>query len=48
MNWTKETARKYIQKVNKGKTEFGLKYLSACDYLKISIPVAKLTKEWSG
>jgi hypothetical protein len=47
MKWTKETARNYIQKVNKGKITFGLKYLSACDYLGIKIPVAKLIKKWS-
>lgn len=47
MKWTKETARKHIQKVNKGKTDFGLRYLSACDYLGITIPVAKTTKKWS-
>lgn len=41
MNWTKESAENYIKKVNKGKCEFGLKYLSACDFLRISIPVAK-------
>lgn len=46
MKWTKEIARKYILNVNKGKTEFGLKYLSACDYLGISVPIAKATKKW--
>ena len=40
MKWTKEKAQNYIKKVNKGKTEFGLKYLSACDYLGISVPLA--------
>lgn len=45
MKWTKEMAKKYIQDVNKGKTEFGLKYLSACDYLGISVPVAKTIKK---
>lgn len=47
MKWTKETAKEYIQRVNKGKTAFGLKYLSACDFLGIKIPVAKSTKKWS-
>ena len=41
MNWTKESAQNYIKKVNKGQCEFGLKYLSACDFLRIPIPVAK-------
>ena len=45
MKWTKETAKEYIQRVNKGKTAFGLKYLS--DFLGIKIPVAKSTKKWS-
>lgn len=41
MNWTKETATDYIKRVNKGRCEFGLKYISACDFLRITIPVAK-------
>lgn len=34
MKWTKETAKKYIKRVEEGKAEKGLKYLSAKDYLK--------------
>lgn len=32
--WTKETAKKYIDKVEKGKQEKGLTYLSAIDFLR--------------
>lgn len=36
----KQDARNYILKVNCGKAVFGLKYLSACDLLKIPVTVA--------
>lgn len=32
--WTKETARRYVERVEKGKQEIGLTYLSAKDFLK--------------
>lgn len=32
--WTKEKAKKYVDKVDKGKQEKGLTYLSAKDFLK--------------
>lgn len=32
--WTKETAEKYVELVERGKAPMGLKYLSAVDYLK--------------
>lgn len=32
--WNNETAQKYIEKVEKGKEIYGLKYLSAKDFLK--------------
>lgn len=32
--WTKETAKKYAEKVEKGKQEKGLTYLSAIDFLR--------------
>ncbi len=32
--WTKESANKYVEKVQKGKQEIGLTYLSAKDFLK--------------
>lgn len=31
--WTKESAKSYVDKVEKGKREKGLKYLSAKDFL---------------
>ena len=33
-NWTKESAKKYVDKVDKDKQEKGLTYLSAKDFLK--------------
>ncbi len=32
--WTKEIAKKYIDKVEKGKQEKGLTYFSALDFLR--------------
>ena len=32
--WTRETAKAYIKKVENGKAQEGLTYLSAKDYLK--------------
>lgn len=32
--WTKETAQKYIELVEKGKEPMGMKYLSAKDFLE--------------
>lgn len=32
--WTNESANDYVDKVEKGKIQKGLKYLSAKDYLK--------------
>lgn len=32
--WTNETAEEYIKKVELGKEQKGMKYLSAIDYLK--------------
>lgn len=32
--WTNESAKDYVDKVEKGKIQMGLKYLSAKDYLK--------------
>lgn len=32
--WTKETAKKYAEKVEKGRQEKGLSYLSALDFLR--------------
>lgn len=32
--WTKEKAKKYVDKVDKSKQEKGLTYLSAKDFLK--------------
>lgn len=32
--WTKESAKKYVNKVDNGKQEKGLTYLSAKDFLK--------------
>ena len=33
-NWSKETAKKYIEKIDKAKSKRGLTYWSAIDYLK--------------
>lgn len=33
--WTHAEATAYVSKVNAGKEKTGLKYLSACDFLKI-------------
>ena len=33
-NWSKETAKKYIEKIDKAKSKRGLTYWSAVDYLK--------------
>lgn len=32
--WTSETAEEYIKRVEKGKEQVGMKYLSAIDYLQ--------------
>lgn len=32
--WTKDSAQKYVDKVEKGRQEIGLTYLSAKDFLK--------------
>lgn len=32
--WTEESAQKYVELVEKGKINIGLKYLSAKDFLK--------------
>ena len=32
--WTNETAEEYVAKVERGKEPYGMKYLSAVDYLK--------------
>ena len=42
--WTKESALKWIKKVNSDKEKFGLKYISACNFLKIPVFVAKNLK----
>lgn len=37
--WTYAEAREWVNKVNAGKEKTGLKYLSACDFLKIPVAV---------
>lgn len=37
--WTYAEALEWVNKVNKGKEKTGLKYLSACDFLKIRVAV---------
>lgn len=32
--WTKESAKRYVERVEKGKQEKGLTYLSAKDFLR--------------
>lgn len=32
--WTKDSAQKYVDRVEKGRQEIGLTYLSAKDFLK--------------
>jgi hypothetical protein len=44
MKWTEFEAKQWIVKVNSGKEKYGLKYCSACDFLKITISSAKLMK----
>lgn len=39
--WTVETAQRYIELVEKGRLEIGMKYLSAKDYLKNHKPLSK-------
>ena len=43
-NWTDSSARQWIIKVNSRKESFGLKYCSACDFLKITVSYAKSMK----
>lgn len=40
-NWTRDSARAHMAKVEKGKAPFGLTFCSACDFLKKSVPYAK-------
>ena len=42
--WTDTEAKQWIIKVNLGKEKYGLKYCSACDFLKIKTTLAKLIK----
>ena len=44
MKWTEAEAKQWIMKVNLGKEKYGLKYCSACDFLKITTYSAKLMK----
>lgn len=37
--WTYAEALEWVKKVNAGKEKTGLKYLSACDFLKIRVKV---------
>lgn len=32
--WTKESAKRYVEKVEKGRQEIGLTYLSAKDFIR--------------
>lgn len=40
--WTHESAIEWICKVNRGKEKYGLKYASACQYLRIAPAAAAL------
>ena len=42
--WTEPSAMAWITKVNSGKEKFGLSFCSACDYLKISVGIAREVK----
>ena len=42
--WNEHTAKQWILSVNLGKEKYGLKYCSACDFLKITTSTAKLMK----
>lgn len=44
INWTHASAVDWICKVNRGVEKYGLKYVSACHYLKISPAAATMFK----
>lgn len=42
--WTQERATRHICAVNRGREKYGLSYISACDFLHISLAYAKNMK----
>lgn len=42
--WTEASAKGWIAKVNTNKEKFGLSFCSACDYLKVSVSIAREKK----